>query len=274
MQVTDLTFDAVDDLVGAYQRQRSTQPTEYRFVPDRIGPLIELAFQDSNGRSGPLLGSTWMDQAGQLDMRRALAASDNVWFDASRLRGFMRGTFSPAEPSHDTTRTGFLVAARIAAGKAGFSTAIAQSMVAAIREMESNIHEHSQLSETGLVAFQATSSSFEFVAADCGVGVLSTMQESPDFPTLNDHGRALHLALQEGVSRYGQSAHRGMGFRELFLGLASLNADLRFRSGDHALTISGPHPELKVARLAQKPVYQGFLVSVRCELPRVARTLH
>ena len=60
----------------------------------------------------------------------------------------------------------------------------------------------------------------------------------------------------------------------LFLGLASFNADLRFRSGDHALTISGPNPDLKVAQLAQKPFFQGFLASVRCDLPVVSCTTY
>ena len=61
------------------------------------------------------------------------------------------------------------------------------------------------------------------------------------------------------------SSGRGNGFRDLFLGLAHLNADLRFRSGDHALLISGPRPELKTARLAQKTPFQGFLAAVRCQ---------
>lgn len=171
----------MDDLVGAHQSGKLQASVGTRFSPCRLGPLIELSGEGSDGRAGPLLRSNWLDQTTQSDLRNALAGDANVWFDPSKLRGFIRGTFSPSEPSHDNARTGFLVAARIAAGNAGFSTAIAQSLTAAMREMESNIHEHSQLSETGLLAFQATPSSFEFVAADCGVGVLSTLQESPDF---------------------------------------------------------------------------------------------
>ena len=80
--------------------------------------------------------------------------------------------------------------------------------------------------------------------------------------------------LQEGSSRYGRSANRGMGFKDLFVGLATLNADLRFRSGDHALTISGPRPELKTAQLAQKPFFQGFLASVDCRLHSPSSATH
>lgn len=274
MPTSDLTFNAVDDLVGAHVQGKLAKPSQARFSPSRIGPLIELSGHDSNGRVGPLLSSPWLDRGTQIDLRDALAGDTNLWFDGPKLRGFMRGTFSPLEDAHEVERTGFLVAARVAAGKAGFSAPVAQSLTAAIREMENNIHEHSELPETGIMAFQTTGDSFEFVIADCGVGVLATLREAPEYHQLSDHGRALHTALQPGTSRYGKDAHRGMGFRDLFLGLASLNADLRFRSGDHALTISGPHPELKVARLAQKPFYQGFLASVRCELPRAPHTLH
>jgi hypothetical protein len=151
---------------------------------------------------------------------------------------------------------------------------VAQSFAAAIREMESNIHEHSQQPMTGLLAFQARNATFEFVVADAGVGVLATLRQAPELQKLIDPGRALQLALQEGTSRFGRAAHRGMGFRDLFVGLASLNANLRFRSGDHALTIDGPRPALKVAQLAQKPFFQGFLASVNCRLPSPLHALH
>src|SRR5438105_3791177 len=41
----------------------------------------------------------------------------------------------------------------------------------------------------------------------------------------------MHAALQDKVSRYGRASGHGNGFRDLFLGLAHLNADLWFRSG-------------------------------------------
>ena len=126
----------------------------------------------------------------------------------------------------------------------------------------------------GHLAFQARASSFEFVAADSGRGVLATLREAPEFQSLTDHGRALHAALHEGVSRYGKAANRGNGFRDLFRGLADLNANLRFRSGDHALTISGPRPELKMARLDQKAHFQGFLASAHCHLLRASGAIH
>jgi anti-sigma regulatory factor (Ser/Thr protein kinase) len=237
------------------------------FAPSRIGPLIELAFEANAGRHGPLLHTPWLDLFTQRDLRAALEGADNVWLDGTRRRGFLRTVFDPLNANDDTIRTSFLIAARVSAQASGFPIPIAQGLAAAIREMESNIREHSGRAETGILAFQALPSAFEFVVADCGIGVLATLRESSEFKSLSDHGRALHAALQDDVSRYGRGSGRGNGFRDLFLGLAGLNADLRFRSGDHALTISGPRPDLKRARLDQKVPFQGLLASVRCQLP-------
>ncbi|HVT81573.1 MAG TPA: hypothetical protein VHM90_13070 [Phycisphaerae bacterium] len=271
----ELTFNIVDDLAEGHLRGNLTAPPSGQtFVPVGLGPLMELALQSSSGRVGPLLSSAWLDRAGHTDLRLVLASPVNSWFDNARDTGIQRTTFNPLDEKADAVRTGFLVAASLAAQRAGFPRETAQSLVAAIREMESNVHEHSELTETGILAFHASAGIFEFIVADCGVGVLATLRESSDYADLQDHGLALQEVLKPGVSRYGRAANRGNGFRDLFIGLASLNADLRFRSGDHALTISGPHPELKTARLAQKPFFQGFAASVRCALPQVPHTLH
>lgn len=260
----NLTFEVVDDLVGAHARGRLAEQLDTRYVPIEVCPLIELMFEATNGRMGPLLEAIWLDQVSQMDLRYALASEANIWLDVSRRRGFMRTTFNPLNPVDDLKRNQFLVAVRIAAESAGFGTPAAQSLAAAIREMESNIHEHSERPASGILAFRASISLFEFVAADAGVGVLATLRTAEEFRDLTDHGLAMHAALQENVSRYGRSSGHGQGFRDLFLGLAYLNADLRFRSGDHALLISGPHPDLKTAHLEQKTSFQGFLVAVRC----------
>lgn len=260
-----LTFDVVDDLVGAYARGRLRGAPTIRYAATDICPLIELMMEDSDGRSGPLLRTTWLDADTQIDLRSALAGNQNIWLDQARRRGFMRTTFDPRVEVDDVQRNRFLIAARAAAETCGLPRAVAQYLAAALREMESNIHEHSSAAATGILAFQARSSLFEFVAADSGCGILATLQEDEEFADLNDHGLAMHAALRESVSRYGRMSHRGNGFRDLFLGLAHLNADLRFRSGDHALLISGPQPELKTARLAQKSSFKGFLAAVRCQ---------
>jgi anti-sigma regulatory factor (Ser/Thr protein kinase) len=260
-----LTFEVVDDLVGAYARDRLKGTPQVRFAVTELCPLIELMMEDSNGRIGPLLHTPWLDATTQIDLRAALASNQNLWLDDGRRRGFMRTIFDPRVEADDLQRNRFLIAARSAAEQCGLTKTTAQCLAATLRELESNIHEHSEAAETGILAFQARPSLFEFVAADSGIGVLATLREDEEFADLTDHGIAMHAALQENVSRYGRDSGHGNGFRDLFLGLAHLNADLRFRSGDHALLINGPQPELKTARLAQKSPYKGFLAAVRCE---------
>ena len=270
---TELTFAIVDDLLAASARGRLGAPAQgQNFTPRTIGPLIELALAEGHGRA--LLNSPWIEAIAQHDLRSALSRRTVSWIDGVGLRGLLRVLPRPFSDEYDLARTSFLLAARKAAEQVGFPRPTSQSLVAALREMESNIREHSGAIETGLVAFQASPGSFEFVVADTGVGVLATLREAPEFADLADHGRALFTALQDGASRYGRDAHRGTGFNELFLGIARLNADLRFRTGDHALTIAGSDPSLTGAQLSQKPPYQGFLASIHCLLPVGSPVLH
>ena len=81
---------------------------------------------------------------------------------------------------------------------------------------------------------------------------------------MTDHGRALEAALTDGASRFGRNTGHGNGFRPIFLGLLNLSGDLRFRSGNHALTMQGTSPTLSTAQLAEKPMMDGFFVSVAC----------
>jgi anti-sigma regulatory factor (Ser/Thr protein kinase) len=163
------------------------------------------------------------------------------------------------------------LAAQKAAVAGGFPKKIAGWLVGGIVEMQTNIYEHSEAPQSGLVAFRAGRGVFEFVVADHGIGVLESLRSAPAHFGLTDHGAALELALTDGCSRHGDGIGRGMGFRPLFVGLANLQSKLRFRSGDHALTINGDHPSLMTARLAQKPYGRGLFISVRCTLAAARR---
>jgi hypothetical protein len=118
----ELTFNVVDDLVGAHVRGRlgvAQQPL--RYAPTRICPLIELMFEATNGRFGPLLRTSWLDQMTQTDIRAALAGNTNMWLDQAKRRGFLRTVFSPINPELSVERAQFLMAARAAAESAGFA---------------------------------------------------------------------------------------------------------------------------------------------------------
>jgi hypothetical protein len=167
-----------------------------------------------------------------------------------------------------TTRPGRHSDSRLnrAAMKAGFSKETAHEFAGALGEMQSNIYEHSEAAHTGVVAFSASPELFEFVVADRGIGVLSSLKTCPEHVSLTDHGDALELALTDGSSRYGSGTNHGKGFRPLFIGLSNLNGLLRFRSGDHALTIEGRDPKHLPWTKARKALISGFLASVACSL--------
>ena len=65
----DLTFNAVDDLVGAHIRGRLDQSPTLRFTPRAVGPLVELIFQSAGGQFGPIRDSRWLDQHVDTDLR-------------------------------------------------------------------------------------------------------------------------------------------------------------------------------------------------------------
>ena len=52
-------------------------------------------------------------------------------------------------------------------------------------------------------------------------------------------------------------------------GWRTLSGELRFRSGDHALTIDGMNPSLPAARQAEKTPIRGFLAAVSCTLGKL-----
>jgi hypothetical protein len=137
-------------------------------------------------------------------------------------------------------------------------------MAAAVQELEGNIQEHSGAVSTGVLAFCTTENVFEFVVADRGIGLLRSLSSSAAYPGLDDHGRALELALTDGVSRFNDP-RRGHGFRPIFQGLTDLHGYLRFRTGDGAIVMDGTAPTLATAQISQKPSLEGFFASVRCE---------
>jgi hypothetical protein len=142
---------------------------------------------------------------------------------------------------------------------------IAQGLIGAMREIEENIHLHSDRAHDGVVGFRGTREEFEFVVADSGIGMLASLRRSPDYSHVTDTGNALRLALQDGQSRLSHlKPGHGFGFRNLFRNLASLNGELRFRSDDQAITIDGVGPELVRSALSQKTHLQGFAASVIC----------
>ncbi|MEP7246758.1 MAG: hypothetical protein ABI885_24190 [Gammaproteobacteria bacterium] len=136
-----------------------------------------------------------------------------------------------------------------------------------MREIEENVHVHSERAHDGVVGFRGTASDFEFVVADSGIGILQSLRKSPDYENLTDSGAAIAIALTDGQSRLRHiNPQHGSGFRELFVGLANLNGELRFRSGDHAYVIDGSSLDVISGSPHQQQDLRGFVASVVCRL--------
>jgi len=261
-----LTFSAVDDLAFAAQQGRlQGKPVNTIFIPQHIGPLLELVHLSGNGQLPPLDSNPWISLAAYKTFYWVFTSGCDQWIcPYSKRLGFIRTSWDPSGDTPEWDAFRYLM--QRAATEAGFSARIPAKLVGAIGELQSNLHEHSGTAHTGVIAFQAVSEGFEFVVADRGMGVLKSLRGCAEYADLPDGGKALSLALTDGVSRFGTASGRGLGFRQIFVGLAYLNGTLRFRSDDHALTIDGYNPKLPMARVRQRPKIAGFFASVLCSL--------
>lgn len=262
--VAELTFQALDDLAfaGAAGREVFLDVLPGSYLPVTLGPLIEFLLLASAGAL-PSIAVQWLRDNQISGFLEAWRNGYPKWLSQDDHLGFIRMTDNAEAWTIDSV--GFLMRAQRAGQNiSNLPATVPGQMAAAILELAGNIEEHSQAAHTGVIAFRATAGSFEFVVADLGIGILGSLRASPDFTTLDDHGRALELALTDGVSRFNDPL-RGHGFRPIFQGLTDLSGYLRFRSGDHALLMDGTKPSLATAHLAQKPTFAGFLASVMCK---------
>ncbi len=260
-----LTYSALDGLAFAAERGRLAEDSARLdlFARD-LGPFLEYVVLAKAGLLPSPERVSWLALNGSAALYAALSDRRHYWVCPMTRRAGLYRTYARLRVD-DTSWTEFCFAAQHAASAVGFLKAIAAQLVGAMGEMESNIYEHSQASGTGVIAFNAVPGAFEFVVADCGIGVLQSLKSCSEYAELADHGEALRLTLTDGVSRYGAGSERGHGFRPLFTGLANLNGALRFRSGDHALTINGQGTGDLPAKLAKKTNLNGFFASVDCQ---------
>jgi hypothetical protein len=257
-----LTFKALDGIAFAAARGRlSSAPPKHVVV--ELGPLIEWLQLARAGVMPLPCAAPWLAMAGSEAFYQAVANGVGDWISP---QGDRLGVFkcnSSAAPDEARWHS-FQLEAHKAALAAGSPTQIVRRLMGAMGEIRDNVIEHSEAAGTGLIAFHSRPGSFEFAVADSGIGTLASLQTNPEYAGLRDEGEALQCALTDGESRFGKAAGRGTGFSQLFKSLTSLNASLRFRSGDHALSIEGKSPTLVNAIVAMKPRATGFMTSVRC----------
>jgi hypothetical protein len=261
-ETESLTFAALDGIAFAASRDRLCDVPQY--VADELGPLIEMVQLARTGLLPPPSSAPWLRSNGTEAVLRAAVGGPERWSSPHGSgSGFFRCDVLQTEPARWTS---FKLDAHKAALAAGFPSQAVSRLLGAMGEIADNVLEHSDAAPTGFIVFCGRPGSFEFAVADDGIGVLASLRSNQQYAHLADDGDALQCALTDGESRFGKAAQRGTGFSTLFRSLVNMNASLRFRSGDHALSIHGKSPTLVNAHVARKPYAAGFMTSVRCAI--------
>ncbi len=145
----------------------------------------------------------------------------------------------------------------IAAQSCGLSRRMAQGIAGVVQELQDNIFHHSYRPNSGTLGFRRIGNSIEIVAADLGVGVLASFKKV-SAATFESHEEALHAVVYDHRSRFDAKDGHGSGLRQIFSQLATLHGDLRFRTGDVSLSISGNNFTIDHIVMAQEPFLAGF----------------
>ncbi len=254
-------FAVTDDILReALQERLANLGTIVIEKSGRIGPIVELTLASLEFENQ--YKSVRIDSVFSTNLLRALQTG--LPFGGNYQD--VMGVFPLGEENPITANTSWnqwaLHAQNIAKSK-GLNIQLVKSLIGALIELQDNVYEHSGAPQTGLVAYAVTKNSFEFVVADRGLGVLRTLRRNPRYIDTPDSGAALQEVIKEGVSRFPSETGRGQGFNQLFRALVGCNAELRFRSGDHALTMQ-PTPDALHGKtiLAQVPAFSGFVISI------------
>lgn len=260
----ELTFQHVDGLAthAAKGELKQASLNGMHLRAKHLGPLVELANLIASNQLPDWVIGEHVESFGGAALVGAII---NGAKPQSVRNGDRIGVCSLKGLS-DGFDTSFNLAARKAAESSGFSNNTAAQFGAALRELKSNVVDHSLATDTGVLFYSAGERWFEFGVTDRGQGVLNSLRSWPDYAHLENHGDALRLAVSDGGTRYGPGTMHGNGFRPIFQGLAGYRGYLRWRSGDHALVIDGRDPNAGSGALIQKPQFSGLTLSVRCGL--------
>jgi hypothetical protein len=259
-----LTFQLLDDIL-LLPKSKWENKIDY-CIAHRIGPLVEYTLFDHASAQSYLSHSKTLQAHILSSVLQAIPSalpSRATSLDARPIE-FLKTPHSNAM-FDEPWWIAFCKRLEAASHSAGLSRRFAGQLTGTFGEMVSNLVEHSENPETGLVGYQWRPGEFEYVVADNGIGLLNSLKKHPDHAALVDTGQALDTALKDGESRYGRQAGRGAGFNILLLNIASHNSYRRFRSGDHCHMIDGTRLSPRLTKQLGSD-FQGFLVSVVCRL--------
>ena len=260
-------FDVVDDVVSAALSGRLRESDPIVLVSaDRLAPLVEMAI--ASRASPQQFANVSCEGCGADAVRRALdeeAISGNGYGENLGVLPMTRD--ENTQPGGDRYEQ-WMLRFQNAAAAIGFQKPFARQLAAALGEISDNVFLHSRTASVALAGFWIRENSVEFVVADSGIGVLDSLKTNPVHAHLKDAGQALTAIVSEGATRFEAGTGHGQGIKQFLRAIAGQHGHVRFRSGDHALTLSGDLTAgVGTLRVAGKGQLRGLTVSVQCLLP-------
>ena len=271
-----LTSHLLDDILRLLD-ENSGKPREFSCSGLTLDALLELAccrwqWQKSNNEEGldfwsrvesqmPLLSQSW----------KALQGQQSLHSYNSPLLNVVPNLELRSVQSRSDILNWNLFSDRFgrALERNGFGD-LSLGVVGAFKEMADNIVQHSgpdaESPACGIAAYAVDKGSMCYAVVDVGRGVLNSLRDNPQHKGIFNSQMALHQAIENQASRRNRASEDPpKGFKSLLESLGTLNADLRFRSGDGLLIHQGPTLSRQHSdRLV--PYRQGFQLSVTCHL--------
>ena len=261
----EASFEAADDLLWQAVAGRLPKLGAITLARSgRIGPLVELAMASTASRT--LTAASWSNHR-YLPPDRSALRDGSISGAGARDRA---GVFPLSRVnSGGGPRNGCLgamgEARRERRSRGGLTKGLVGGLMGALGELQDNVFEHSGRPESGVVAYAANNGAFEFVVADGGRGVLASLRENPEFSLLPMRERRCVSPFLTGRRGTRAAQATAMVSDNCFGHSLHDAAELRFRSGDHALRLWGDAPSLiGQVELAQKAWLDGLTITVRC----------
>jgi anti-sigma regulatory factor (Ser/Thr protein kinase) len=157
----------------------------------------------------------------------------------------------------------------------GFGEKYPKVLVKAFSEMVENVMRHSSRTEgdsaIGVVGYHVVEGSADFVVADLGQGVLSSLSGNTDWAHLQDEQTALVAAARDGATQF-KGEEKGFGFKMVFKSFLERAGVLALRSGDGIAILRG-NMDSKEITTCSCAVVPGLRVSISISLNGEAKEI-
>ena len=150
---------------------------------------------------------------------------------------------------------------------AGFSDRFPRLLAQGLLELSENIVRHSVSGNdqaVGLVGFHVTPGMMNYVVADVGRGVLSSLKENPEWADLEDEMDALVAVAKKDATRL-RNRDFGDGYRQVFQSCLDRAGLLQMRSGNGVAKVQGNLTERNAQTSHCAPIL-GLRVVASCAL--------